>query len=177
MMKMQTILIFLSAVMFVSCGEKSLQKYLVEKQDDPGFLKMDVSPSLLQGKESKMSKESEEALKSIKKINVIAYPVKEGNQEDFILEKTEIESILSDNRYQELTRIKNQEWSLNISYTGTDTRIDEVIVYGVDHSRGFAVFRLLGNNLKPEQLSSIIQAVSQGDIDLSGITGLEEIFR
>lgn len=176
MKTIQFIVLFLSTVLFVSCGEESLQKYFVKKQEDPKFLKMDLSPSLLEGKNINMSEESQEALKSIKKINIVAYPLKDENREDFKWELEEIESILSQEKYKELTRIKNPGWNLNVSYTGNETTIDEVIVYGLNKTRGFVVFRLLGNDLKPEQIIPIIHALGEGDFNLGEISGLEGIF-
>lgn len=176
MLKVKYVLLVFSAILLTSCGEESLQKYLVKKQDDPKFLKVDLSPTMLEGKDNNLSEESREALQSIKKVNIVAYPIKDNNLEEFNAQKNEIESILKQERFQELTRIKNPNWNLQVSYTGDESKIDEVIVYGIDNSRGFVIFRLLGNDLKPEQVSSIIQAISEENLDLSGITGLNEIF-
>lgn len=166
----------LFTALFISCGEESLQKYLVKKQDDPKFLKMDLSPGMLEGKGNNLSAESKETLKSIRKINIVAYPYKEENREDFQWEQEELESILNREKYKELTRIKNPGWTLSVSYTGDETTIDEIIVYGLNKTRGFVIFRLLGNDLKPEQIIPIIHALSEGDFNLGELPGLEEIF-
>lgn len=169
------ILIFLS-VCCISCGEESLQKYLVKKQDDPKFLKVDLSPKLLEGKNNALSEDSKEALKNIKKINVVAYPLKDNPKEEFNSERAKIESILSQERYMELTRIKNPEWNVEISYTGSESVIDELVVYAQSEQHGFAVFRLLADHLKPEEIAPIIQVAAKGEFDFSGISELRNLF-
>src|SRR5690554_7422414 len=74
------ILVLFVAFIVTSCGEASLQKYFVEKQDDPKFMKIDLAPSLLEGKNT-LGAEEKETLKGIKKINVVALPIKEANED------------------------------------------------------------------------------------------------
>lgn len=168
--------LLLTTTTLISCGEASLQKYLVAKQDDSKFLKIDLSPSMLEGKDAVLGEETEAALKNIKKINVVAYPLKNGTREDFDLEREELELILLQDRYIELTRIRNKGWNLQVSYTGDENEIDEVIVYAMSKNDGFAVFRLLGKDLKPEALVPIVQAAVRGDINLSELQQFGEIF-
>lgn len=167
----------MAAVTFVSCSDKSLQKYLVEKQDDSKFVKMDLPVSMLEGKNSSFDDEEKEILKTIKKVNVVAYPIKNGDTADYEVEKTEIESILKQDRYKELTRIKSKEWNATLKYTGEEDAIDEVIVYANDNSRGFAIFRLLGENMRPDQMLKLMKSAENGDLDLSQLSGFGEIFK
>lgn len=169
--------ISLVVVSFVSCGEKSLQKYLVEKQDDDKFVKLDLATSLFVGKNSNLGEEEKEILKTIKKVNVVAYPIKDGDTTDYLQEKKEVESILSQSKYKELTRVKSNNWNATLKYTGEEEAIDEVIVYANDNDRGFAVFRLLGENMRPDQIFLLMKATEKGDMDLSKLTGLSEIFK
>lgn len=167
----------LAAITFVSCSDKSLQKYLVEKQDDAKFVKVDLATSLLEGKNSNFGPEEKDILKTIKKINVVAYPIKNGDTTDYIAEKKELESILSQDRYKDLTRIKSNDWNAALKYTGEEDAIDEVIVYANDNTRGFAVFRLLGKNMRPDQMLKLMNSVERGDLDLSRLGGLIDIFK
>ncbi len=167
----------LGAMALVSCSDKSLQKYLVEKQDDDKFVKMDVAASLLQGRNSNFTQEEKDILKTLKKVNVVAYPIIEGDTADYEKEKLELKAILSQERYKELTRIKSNSWDATLKYTGEEDAIDEVIVFASDDKRGFAVFRLLGENMRPDQMLKLMKSAERGDLDVSKLEGFGKIFK
>ena len=169
--------LILAGMTMVSCSDKSLQKYLVEKQDDAKFVKVDLATSLLEGRNSNFTPEEKDILHTIKKINVVAYPIKDGDTADYVIEKKELESILSQDRYKELTRIKSNDWNATLKYTGEEDAIDEVIVYANDNNRGFAVFRLLGENMRPDQMLKLMDSAERGDLDLSKFSGLGDVFK
>ncbi|HLW32149.1 MAG TPA: DUF4252 domain-containing protein [Aequorivita sp.] len=167
----------LGAMTLSSCSEKSLQKYLVEKQDDEKFVKMDLATSLLQGKNSDFSQEEKDILNTIKKINIVAYPIKDGDTADFEKEKKELTDILAQDRYKELTRFKSNTWDATLKYTGEEDALDEVIVFASDSRKGFAVFRLLGENMRPDQMLQLMKAAERGDMDILKLGGFSEIFK
>jgi len=167
----------IAAAALTSCSDKSLQKYLVEKQDDDKFVKMDVAASLLQGNTSNFTQEEKDILNTIKKVNVVAYPIIEGDTADYVKERQELKEILDQKQYKELTRIKSNEWNATLKYTGEEDAIDEVIVFASDDSRGFAVFRLLGENMRPDQMMKLMKSAERGDLDVSKLSGFGEIFK
>lgn len=172
-----TIAFILGAMALVSCNDKSLQKYLVEKQDDDKFVKMDIAASLLEGKKSNFTQEEKDILRTIKKVNVVAYPIAGGDMADYEKERQKLRSILDQEQYKELTRIKSKQWNATLKYTGEEDAIDEVIVFASDDSRGFAVFRLLGENMRPDQMIKLMNSAERGDLDVSKLEGLGEIFK
>ncbi len=169
--------VILGLVALTSCSDKSLQKYLVEKQDDDKFVKMDVAASLLQGRNSNFTQEEKDILNTIKKVNVVAYPIKEGDTADFEKERNELKNILDQDQYKELTRIKSNDWNATLKYTGEEDAIDEVIVFASDDKRGFAVFRLLGENMRPDQMLKLMKSAERGDLDVSKLEGFGKIFK
>ncbi|OAB78178.1 DUF4252 domain-containing protein [Cochleicola gelatinilyticus] len=161
-----------------SCSnEKSLQRYLVEKQDDPAFMKVDLATSLLKGDTNLISEEQKELFSSIKKINVVAYPIKDGNTLVYEAEKKELDKILTNEKYQLLSKVKADKINLSFQYVGEETSIDEVIIVANDSEKGFAIFRLLGENMHPDDMMQLYRAISNGDIDLSSLSGMESIFK
>ncbi len=167
----------LGAMALTSCNDKSLQKYLVEKQDDDKFVKMDLAASLLQGRNSDFTQEEKDILNTIKKVNLVAFPIKEGDTADYIKERAELKAILDQEEYKELTRIKSNDWNATLKYTGDEDAIDEVIVFASDDNRGFAVFRLLGENMRPDQMLKLMKSAERGDLDVSKFEGFGEIFK
>ncbi len=171
------IALILGAMALTSCSDKSLQKYLVEKQDDDKFVKMDIAASLFQGRNNNFTQEEKDILNTIKKVNVVAYPIKEGDTADFKKERNELKDILDQEQYKELTRIKSNDWNATLKYTGEEDAIDEVIVFASDNNRGFAVFRLLGENMRPDQMLKLMKSAERGDLDVSKLEGFGEIFK
>lgn len=169
--------LLLGAMTLISCSDKSLQKYLVEKQDDDKFVKMDIAASLLQGRNSNFTQEEKDILSTIKKVNVVAYPIKENDTADFEKERNELKAILDQEQYKELTRIKSNNWNATLKYSGEEDAIDEVIVFASDDTRGFAVFRLLGENMRPDQMLKLMKSAESGDLDVSKLEGFGEIFK
>ncbi len=169
--------VILALVALTSCSDKSLQKYLVEKQDDDKFVKMDLAASLLEGRNSNFTQEEKDILKTIKKVNVVAYPITDGDTADFEKERNELKNILDQEKYKELTRIKSNDWNATLKYTGEEDAIDEIIVFASDNNRGFAVFRLLGENMRPDQMIKLMESAERGDMDLSKLSGFGEIFK
>lgn len=172
-----SLVLVMCSMVLTSCNHKSLQKYLVEKQDDDKFMKVDIAASLLQNNTNNFSEEEKGILKTIKKVNVVAYPIHDGDTLDYEAQRSEIEKIRSDDKYKDLTRIKSNNWSATLKYTGDEDAINEVIVYARDDSKGFAVLRLLVDKMRPEQMMKLMKSVERGDLDVSKLSGLGEIFK
>lgn len=171
------IIVFIAALSLGSCQEKSLQKYLVQKQDDPKFITLDVPASLLKGKNNSFTQEQLEILETVKKVNVVAYPIKEDNMLEYEKEKEQLQSVLDQPKYKELTRIKSNDVSATLKYTGDEDAIDEVIIFASDNSRGFAIFRLLGENMRPDQMLLLMKAAEKDELNLSQFNGLFKDFK
>jgi hypothetical protein len=168
--------ISLAIVTLLSCDtSKSLQSYIVEKQDDNRFMKVDFATSLMSELDS-LPEEQKQVLAAIKKMNVVAYPKKEGSQADFDMETKRVSFIFDQERYQVLGSFKANNQNVTLMYLGKEDAIDEVIVYAIDNDKGFAIFRLLGNNMNPSDILKLSGMLEKGNIDLSKLTGLEAIF-
>lgn len=161
----------------LSCNnEKSLQKYLVEKQDDDAFLKVDIATSLLQSDGNKLSKEEKEILETVKKINVVAFKIKDENRATFEDKKSEIKNILNQEKYKTLITFGSNKKGATLQYTGKEDAINELIVFASDANQGFAVFRLLGDQMRPDQMIKLMKSLDNGDIDVSQLKSISEMF-
>ncbi len=166
------------AVGLFSCSnEKSLQKYLVEKQDDDKFMKVDIAASLFQSGSANFTPEEKEILNTIKKVNVVAYPIHDSDSVEYEIEKNKLKEILDQEKYKDLTRFKSNNVSATLKYTGEEDAIDEVIVFASDDQRGFAIFRLLGDKMRPDQMVKLMNSIQRGDIDVSKLGGFAPIFK
>lgn len=174
----QIAILTLVVLSFTACSnEKSLQKYMVEKQDNDKFLKVDIATSLIDNKSNNLTQEAKDILKTIKKINVVAYPIKNDDSLSYEVEKEEVIKILNNENYKTLIRFGSPSRGATVKYVGEDDAIDEFIVFASDEEKGFTVFRLLGDNMKPDQMLKLMNSVEKGDLDISQLNGIGELFK
>ena len=84
--------------------------------------------------------------------------------------------IFNQEKYQVLGRFKTKSQKVSLMYIGSENAIDEVIVYISDNQTGLAVFRLLGKNMKPSDVIKLSEMIESGNLDLSSLTGLQDVF-
>ncbi len=176
LVKILTALI-IAALSLVSCNnDKSLQRYLVDKQEDDRYLKVDLATSLLQNDNANFTEEEQEILNTIKKVNVVAFPLKNGNDAEYKEEKSKVREIIDQEKYITLTKMKSKDTHITLKYLGEEDAIDEVIVFASNEAKGFGVFRLLCDDMKPSQVLTLMNSIDRGDIDVSKLSGLGDIF-
>jgi len=171
------ILIVLAALALIGCDNgPTLQKYLVDKQDDDKFLKVDVAASLLKNENNSFTQEEKDILATIKKINMVAYPIADGNTTEYEAEKQKAVDILSQEKYKTLMKFGSNSKGATLKYTGEEDAIDEIIVFASDNEKGFAVFRLLGDKMRPEKMIKLMNSIDRGDLDVSKLSGIGQLF-
>lgn len=167
----------LMALALMSCSnEQSLQKYLVDKQDDDKFMKIDLATSLLQAEGNTLSEDEKNVLETVKKINVVAYPLSDGNTAEYEAERQNITQLLSQAKYKTLMKMGSNSVGATLKYVGEEDAIDELIVLASDDTRGFAVFRLLGDNMKPGDMIKLMTSIEKGDMDIKSLQSVGELF-
>ena len=152
--------LLLLVLMITSCkNEKSLQGYLVESQEKTGFITVDIPTSFLQLKSDDVSDDVKATLKSIRKVNVVALPIK-GNEAAYEVEKATLKELFKDNKdYKSLMSMKAKGMHVNLYYTGDTDSIDEVIAFGYGKEAGVGVARLLGENMNPAKIIEMMNNV------------------
>lgn len=169
-------LILVVLTLFGCSNDKSLQRYLVDKQDDDKFLKVDVATSLLQSDSNSFTQEQKDILETVKKVNVVAYKIQNDNLAEYETEKEKLASIINQDKYKTLIKFGSNNSGATLKYLGEEDAIDEVIVFASDVEKGFAVFRLLGENMRPDQMIKLMNSIDNGDIDVSKLSGIGELF-
>ena len=169
-------LLAIVVLLTVSCDQHpSLQKYYVDSNENTGFISFDIPASLLSLKNEGVSSEVKETLKSIKKVNFLGYQLKGDNEAEYKIEKQKIKEILKNPKYQELMSIGGKQ-SMTIKFLGEDDAIDEVIIFGSDKEKGFAVVRILGNNMDPSKMMLLANEIKYNGEE-GDLKGLESFFK
>ena len=151
---------FASVILTIACESKpSLQKYYVDSKENNAFISVDLPANIIELKDENVSEEVKNTLKTIKKVNFLALQVDETNQELFDVEKEKVKEILKNPSYKQLMRMKTADGNVTVNYLGTEDAINEVIIFGSDSKRGFALVRVLGENMNPADIMSVAQEI------------------
>ena len=172
-----SMVVFVTAILTVACDTKpSLQKYYVDSKENNAFISVDLPANIIELKEENVTEEIKNTLKTIKKVNFLALQVDSTNQELFDAEKEKVAEILKNPDYKQLMRMKTADGNVTVNYLGTEDAINEVIIFGSDSKRGFALVRVLGENMNPADIMSMAQEIkldgnSQQLKQLGGLLG------
>ena len=90
----------------------------------------------------------------------------ETNKELYTSEKEKVKEILKNPKYKQLIRMNIGKGNVTVNYLGEDDAIDEVIIFGADNEKGFAVIRVTGENMNPADIMKLSQ-----EIKLDGDSG------
>ena len=176
--KNSVMLLFIVAALTSCDYAETLQGYYVNNQETPNFISVDIPTSFVNIDETTLSEEQKEAYESIDKLNMLGYTLTDDNVEEYKAELTKVQAILKDERYQELFRGGNStDGKIVVKYIGTDTSIDELIIFGSANDRGFAIIRVLGDNMEPAKILKLGSVVNSMTTDESNVREFMNFFK
>jgi hypothetical protein len=166
----------ISVLLLSACGnDASLQKYIVEKQNDYSFITLDLPSSLILAEDNNLTDEQLKAVKSIKKINILALQLKEDNRAQYEVEKERVKAILSDDKYETLMKYGSSDLGATLMFTGDVEAINELIIFASDEEKGFGLFRVIGDKMNPSQVVKLMDNVNSNNFDFSFMNNLESL--
>lgn len=158
-------LIILTSLL-ASCNSKpSLQKYYVDNQETHNFMVADIPTSILSIDQEELSESQLQAYKSIIKLNFLGYKKDDDNSSIYETEKIKIKKILSNDSYKSLIKYGGNKQGAVVKYLGSETKIDEVIIFGSDDTKGFGIIRVLGNDMDPSKMLELVDVVKKSKLD------------
>lgn len=175
------IALFLS-IIFSSCNENpTLQEYYVESQSRDDFVILDIPSAVFLGVDPRLDETTKEKLRSIEKANILAFPKNEKTDSIFKNEKKKVENILENEDYKLLMEFSHSDNRVKVMYVGETRSIDEMIFYGASEDFGFAVARILGNDMNPKVVVDYIRnfnsdTTQSKNLDTSELEDLMKVF-
>ena len=167
----------MSLFLFSCNSEPTLQKYFVENTENKNFIALDVSPDILKIDETKLSMEQTTALKSFDKMNILAFKLDDKNKVEFETERAKVDLILKDKKYQQLMKFSSGKESASVSYLGTDDHIEEFVLYANRKENGFAIVRILGKDMNPTNIMTMVSVLKQSNVDLEQLKPLQQLIK
>ena len=175
---MKALIVTLFSILLFSCSNKpTLQKYFVENMENKDFLAIDISPSILNIDKVSLSDSEKKALETFDKMNIIAFKKDSLNNTKFKEEEVKVKAILKEEIYQELMKFGSGSQAASVYYMGEDDNIDEFVVYTKNVNSGFAIVRVLGDNMNPADIFTFIEVLKKANIDMEQLKPLEGILK
>lgn len=173
-LKITGIVVAMAFITIACDNHPSLQKYYVDSKENNEFMSIDIPSSILQFKDTEVSDDLKEILETIEKVNFLALQLNDSNQELYTSEKQKVREILKNPKYKQLARLNIGKGNVSVNYLGEDDAIDEVIIFGSDNEKGFAIIRITGENMNPADIMKLSQEIKLDDDSgqLNQLTGL-----
>jgi hypothetical protein len=173
--RLLTVFIFIT---LTACSStQSLQEYYVDSSENPNFLSFDVPTSILNLEEAELTPTQKAAVGSLRKLNILAFKKSDKNGAEYQVEKTKVNAILRNSDYTELMKMNTEYGKATVKYLGDDTAIDEVIIFGNSDEKGFALIRVLGDDMNPAHLVQLLQAIQKSDFKGEGLEKVGDLFK
>ncbi|KAF2518465.1 DUF4252 domain-containing protein [Flavobacterium salilacus subsp. salilacus] len=165
-------------VMLSSCDNKpSLQKYFVEKSQTKNFVALDIAPNFVDTDSIKLSADEKAALQSLKKLNILIFENDSLNTQLYKTEQNNVKNLLKDEQYEELMRYGSNNEGVCIYAVGKDVHIDEFVLFMHRQDNGFGVVRLLGDDMNPNNIMTMMQLLQKGNLNLEQLEPLKDIMK
>ena len=170
-------LIIIASTLLSSCNdEPSLQKYFVEKTENKNFIALDLSPNMLNVDSLKLTVDENNALKSFEKVNILAFKLNDKNKGEFETERSKVKEILKEEKYQQLMKFGSGKDGASVSFVGDTEHIDEFVFYANKKENGFAVVRVIGKDMNPTGIVTLMSVLNNANVDLEQLKPLQQMF-
>lgn len=177
-MKLAYLTAILVSLFLLSCNsEPSLQKYFVDNSEKKEFVSFDISSSIVNIDKTKLTAEQKTALESFDKMNVLAYKLDKNNPSQYDSESQKVTQILKGKEYQELMKIGSGKDGASVSYVGSDDNINEFVLFAKRKENGFAVVRILGNNMNPNNIMTMLSVIKSANVDMAQLAPLQGLIK
>ena len=176
MNKLTTIVI--AAILLWSCENKpTLQKYFVENTESSEFVSVDLAPSIINTEKVSLTNSEKEALESFEKMNILAFKSDSSNIANYDKEIKEVKTLLKDETYQQLMKVGSGNDGAAVYFVGDDEHNSEFVVLANRKENGFAVVRVLGNDMNPTHIVNMLSLLQKSDMNLEQLKPLQELMK
>ena len=162
-LKISGLVVVITLITNACDSNPSLQKYYVNSKENSEFISIDLPSSILQLKDTEVSEDIKNTLETIKKVNFLALQLSNTNKELYSSEKEKVNRILKNPKYKQLMRINLGKSNVSVHYLGEEDAIDEVIIFGSDNEKGFAIVRVIGENMNPANILKLTQKIKMNE--------------
>ncbi len=177
-MRFALYLALLASLILMGCSDKpSLQHYFVDNAEKKNFMAFDLSSSILNTDKATLTAEQKEALQSFDKMNVLAFKMDKNNEATYLKESQKVSAILKGEPYQELMKIGSGSDGASLQIVGDGKKIDEFVFFAKRKKNGFAVVRILGNDMNPTKIVNLISVLQSSKLNMDQLKPLQDLLQ
>ena len=176
--KKSAMFLFIIATIYSCNSGLTLQTYYVDNELKPGFTSFDIPTSFINVEKVELTDQQSDAYKSVDKLNILAFMKDESNEDLHKVEFEKVKLILENPKYEELIRGGNSEdGKFIVKFLGDIDNIDELIVLVNANDKGFAIARILGDNMNANNLMSLRTVLTDAKIEDSQLNQITNFFK
>jgi phage repressor protein C with HTH and peptisase S24 domain len=150
----------------------------VKNTESADFVSIDLAPSIINTGKIKLTNEEKAAIQSFDKMNILAFKSDSTQLEKYNKEISEVKSILKDDSYQQLMKAGSGSDGAAIYFVGNDDEhIEEFVVLAGKKENGFAVVRVLGNDMNPTHIMNMLKLLQKSNVDLEQLKPLQQLMK
>ena len=150
-----------------------------------GFIGSNLIELLLDNKyfvinidKAKLTLDEKAALASFDKMNILAFRTDSTDLAGYEKEIKEVKAILKDESYQQLMKAGSGSEGAAIYFVGNDNEhIEEFVVLAGKKENGFAVVRVLGNDMNPTHIMNMLTLLQKSNVDLEQLKPLQQLMK
>ncbi|TXD84704.1 DUF4252 domain-containing protein [Subsaximicrobium wynnwilliamsii] len=173
------LVLLILVVTLQSCDqEPTLQSFYVDNELSQGFTSLDVPVSMLKIDEDALTETQKEAYESVEKLSMIAFVLDETNKAEYEIEFAKVQTILKNPKYEELMRGGNTtDGKFQVSFVGKEDSVEEFVLLGNSNEKGFALVRVLGDDMNLDKIMKLSTVLSSADMDSSQLEEFMGFFK
>ncbi|MDO1500959.1 DUF4252 domain-containing protein [Winogradskyella maritima] len=170
--------LFIIATVFSCDNGLTLQTYYVDNELRPGFTTIDVPTSVIDVDKLDLTEDQKEAYKAVDKLNMLSFIIDDSNKAEYEVELAKIKTILKNPKYEELMKGGNTtDGQFRVMIIGDPDSLDELILFGNATDRGFAVVRILGDDMNAGHLVQLGMSLQKANLEDSNLGGVMDFFK
>ncbi|AWA29932.1 DUF4252 domain-containing protein [Flavobacterium magnum] len=172
-------IILVCGLLLTGCNSKpSLQQYFVKHSGKSNFVVLDLTPGIFKMDKLKLNAEEKKALDTFDKMNMLFFKSDSVSATAYERENKALKALLKDKKYELLMRVGSGSDGASISYVGKDDEhIDEFVIYAAKKENGIAVVRVLGDNMDPSGVMTLLSLLKNADIDQKQLEPLKKLMK
>lgn len=154
-----------------------MQNYFVENSESTAFFAFDIAPSILKTDELTLTDEETAALDTFKKMNILAFKKDSINSKNYQSELTKVNTILKDEQYESLIKYGSNTNGAAIYFAGETDKIDEFVLVTNQDDTGFAIVRILGDDMDINHVMTLFQLLQKSNVDMEQLKPLQQFIK
>ena len=174
---MRYFILLISCVLYSCSDNATLQTYFVENSESTEFFTIDITPSILKTDALTLTNEETAALEAFKKMNILAFKKDSINENKYKSEMTKVKAILKDEQYESLIKYGSNRNGTALYFAGETDKIDEFVLVANQDEAGFAIVRILGDDMDVNHVMTLFQLLKKSNVDMEQLKPLQQFMK